>query len=147
MLDIKLIRENKKEVEKGIQAKGFKANLDLILELDEKNRKLEQEIEKLNVERKKAAQEKNIERGKEIKIKLAKLEKDQKVVQSKLNELMFKLPNLPLPEVPVGKDETENVVLREVGEKPQFDFPVKDYVALGERLGWIDTERAGKAVG
>ncbi|MDO8743059.1 MAG: serine--tRNA ligase, partial [Candidatus Azambacteria bacterium] len=58
-----------------------------------------------------------------------------------------KFPNLPLPEVPVGKDETENIVLREIGEKPKFNFPAKNYMALAENLGWIDTERAGKSIG
>lgn len=147
MLDIKYIRENQKEVEKGIRAKGFNVDLDLVLALDGKNRTLDQEIEKLNAERKKTAQEKNVDRGKKIKTQLAELEEKKGKIQNELNELLLKLPNLPLPEVPVGKDETENVVLREVGEKPEFDFPVKDYIALGDGLGWIDTERAGKAVG
>lgn len=147
MLDIKFIRENKKEVKKGIKAKGFDVDIDLILDFDEQNHRLEKEIENLNIERKKAANRKDIKKGKEIKIKLGELEPEKKAVSEKLEELLRKLPNLPLPEVPIGKDETENVVLREVGKKPEFDFPAKDYMALGEKLGWIDTERAGKAIG
>ncbi len=147
MPDIKYIRENKKEVERGIKAKGFDADLDLTLGLDEKNRVLEQEIEKLNSERKKTAREKNIKHGKEIREQLVNLEEKKRTVQNELNELFLKLPNLPLPEVPLGKDESENVILREVGEKPKFNFSVKDYMALGEKLGWIDIEKAGKAIG
>lgn len=147
MLDIKYIRENKKEVLNGIKAKGFDVDIDALLTLDEERGILKKTIEELNTERKNAAKEKNIEKGKKIKLKLSKLESEEKNISEKVDDIARKLPNLPLPEVPVGKDETENVVLREVGEKPKFDFTVKDYMMLGEKLGWIDTERAGKAVG
>jgi len=147
MLDVKFIRENKKEVEKGIKAKGFDVDVDLVLDFDEQNRRLEKEVENLNIERKKAANKKDIKKGKEIKIKLNELESEKKAASEKLEELLKKLPNLPLPEVPIGKDETENEVLREVGKKPKFDFNPKDYLFLNEKLGWVDTERAGKAAG
>ncbi|MEK7178253.1 MAG: serine--tRNA ligase [Patescibacteria group bacterium] len=157
MLDVKFIRENKTEVKKGIKAKGFDVDVNLILDFDEQNRRLEKEIENFNIERKKAANKKDIKKGKEIKLKLGELESEKKAVSEKLKELLRKLPNLPLPEVPIGKDETENKILREGGEKPKFsakdgsasggDFEPKDYMALDEKLDWIDTERAGKAVG
>ena len=147
MLDIKFIRENKNEAEKGIKAKGFDVDVNLILDFDEQNRRLEKEIENLNIERKKAANKKDIKKGKETKIKLNELESEKKVASEKLEKLLKKLPNLPLPEVPIGKNETENIVLKEVGEKPKFNFPVKDYMTLGEKLGWIDTKRTGKTVG
>ena len=151
-MDMKYIKENKREVEKGIKAKGFDIDVNLILDFDEQNRGLEKEIENLNIERKKAANKKDIKKGKEIKIELNELESEKKVASEKLEELLKKLPNLPLPEVPIGKDETENKVLREVGEKPKFfargeNFNPKDYLILNEKLGWIDTERAGKAAG
>ncbi len=147
MLDIKFIRENKKEVEKGIKAKGFDVDVDLILDLDKKNRELEKKIGDLNAERKKIASEKEVEKGKQIKIKLNELESEKKLISKKLEGVLKKMPNLPLPEVPIGKDETENKILREIGDKPKFDFPAKDYMMLGENLGWLNTERAGKAVG
>ena len=147
MINIKYLRENKKEVLKGIKAKGFNVDIDMILELDEKRSLLRQEIEHLNAERKKAALKKNIKQGKEIKNKLSDLENEEKEVEEKLNQFLRKSPNLPLPEVPIGKGETDNIVIREVGEKPEFDFPAKDYMELGEKLGWIDTERSGKAIG
>jgi len=147
MIDVKYIRENKKEVENGIKAKGFKVDIDSVLELDGKRGVLRKQIEELNAERKKNAETKNIETGKKIKEKIAKLENDEKILDEKIYDILRKLPNLPLPEVPVGKDEIENVVLREVGEKPKFNFPARDYMALAENLGWIDVERAGKAIG
>jgi len=147
MTDIKYIRENKKEVLKGIKAKGFNADIDALLVLDEKRNILRKQIEKLNADRKKTAEAKNIKHGKEIKAELAELESKEKKLDGQIYDILKKLPNLPLPEVPVGKDETENVVLREVGEKPKLNFQPKDYMELGEKLGWIDTERAGKAIG
>lgn len=147
MLDIKFIRENKKEVEKGIKAKGFSVDIDLLLKLDEERNILRKKIEELNAERKKIAEEKNIKKGKEIKVQLSKLESEEKSLSGEIDAIARKLPNLPFPEVPIGKDETKNVVLREVGKRPKFDFPVKDYISLGEKLGWIDIERTGKAIG
>ncbi|OGD24596.1 serine--tRNA ligase [Candidatus Azambacteria bacterium RIFCSPHIGHO2_01_FULL_40_24] len=147
MINTKFIAENKSEVLKGIKTKGFEVDIDSVLELDGKRGVLRKQIEELNAERKKNAEMKNIETGKKIKEEIAKLENDEKILDEKINRILRKFPNLPLPGVPVGKDETENVVLREVGEKPKFNFPVKDYMALAENLGWINTERAGKAVG
>lgn len=147
MLDIKYLRENEKEVINGIKAKGFNVDIDLALELDDKRSALRQQIEKLNAERKKNAETKNIEHGKKIKEELSKLEAENGIKDEQIYQILKKLPNLPLIEVPTGKDESENVVLREIGEKPVFNFPIKDYMELGEKLGWIDTERAGKAIG
>lgn len=147
MLDIKYIRENKKEVLNGIKAKGFDVDIDLLLKFNEEMVGLRKQIEELNSERKKTAEEKNVEKGKKLKITLAELGRQEKILLEKIDEISRKIPNLPLQEVPIGKDETENVVLREIGEKPEFNFPAKDYMTLAESLGWIDTERAGKAIG
>ena len=147
MLDIKYIRENKNEVLKGIRAKGFKIDIDELLRFDEKKNILRKQIEELNAERRKIAEEKNVEKGKKIKLKLSELENEENILSEKIEGIAKKLPNLPLPEVPMGKDETKNIVLREAGKKPKFNFPVKDYMALSEKLGWIETERAGKAIG
>jgi len=110
-------------------------------------KKLKKQEEELNMERKKAADERDIQKGKTIKIKLAEIKREI-IKQSRIvDEFNRKLKNQPLPEVPVGKDETENIVLREVGEKTKFNFIPKDYMALNENLGWVDVERAGKAIG
>ncbi|MFH1392886.1 MAG: serine--tRNA ligase [Patescibacteria group bacterium] len=108
---------------------------------------LKKQEEELNAERKKAADERDIQKGKTIKIKLAEIKKEIAKQSKAIDELNRKLRNQPLPEVPVGKDETENIVLREVGEKPKFSFTPKDYLELNENLNWIDVKRAGKAVG
>ncbi|MDO8443625.1 MAG: serine--tRNA ligase [Candidatus Azambacteria bacterium] len=108
---------------------------------------LKKQEEELNTERKKAADERDIEKGKTIKLKLAEIKQEIAKQSKVLEESSRKLKNQPLPEVPVGKDETENIVLREAGRKPEFNFTPKDYLALNKNLKWIDIERAGKAVG
>ena len=147
MINIKYIKENKKEVEKGIKAKGFNVDIDLILKLDEERIILNKKIEELNVERKKIAEARDVEKGRKVKSKLDEFKVEEILLTEKINTLLKKLQNLPLPEVPIGKDETDNIVIREVGEKPEFDFPARDYMELGEKLGWIDIKRTGKAVG
>lgn len=147
MIDIKYIKESKSEFLKGIKAKGFNIDIDLIIKLDEERSALRKKIEIFNAERKKIAEARDVKGGRKIKSELDNLETDEKILSEKVETLLRKIPNPPLPEVPIGKDENNNIVLREVGEMPKFDFPAKDYIALSEKLAWIDTERAGKAVG
>ena len=70
-----------------------------------------------------------------------------KQLQEEFNDLMRQIPNLPLENVPVGKNEKENVVLREIGEKPEFNFTPKDYLEISEKLDLIDVKRAAKVSG
>jgi len=147
MTDTKYIKENKNEVKEGIEAKGFDVDIDLILKLEEERSVLRKKIENINAERKKIAETRNIARGRRIKFELGDLESKEKILSEKINNLLRKMPNLPLPEVPFGKDATSNIVLREIGEKKEFNFSANDYTALSDKLSWIDTERAGKAIG
>lgn len=155
MLDIKFIRQNPNLVKEAAEKKGFFVNINEILELDRKKRKLQTEIERIRAFKNKISQRlKNLKEKEEI-LKLAKeedkkeekLKKEFKEINEKLKELLLKIPNLPLPNVPVGKDEKDNVVLREVGEKPQFDFAPRDYLLLSQELDLIDIMRAGKISG
>ena len=91
MIDIKYIRENKEEVLKGVKAKCFDADIDLLLELDGKRGILRKEIEKLNAERKKAAEAKNVNRGKEIKISLAEIESEEKILEEKIHGIFYRV--------------------------------------------------------
>ena len=63
------------------------------------------------------------------------------------NNLISKIPNPPLKNVPLGKDERDNLVLRKVGEKPKFNFPAKSYLEISETLDLIDTKRGAKVAG
>ena len=110
MLDIKLIRQNPKLVKDGIKKKGTKPGLvDEILELDEKKRKVLQEIEGLRAEQNKLGKG-DIKKGKEIKVKIKKLEPELEKTDKELVEMLLALPNLPLKEVPLGGEE-DSVVL------------------------------------
>jgi len=140
MLDIKFIRENPEKIKTACQNRGLKIDVDKILKLDEKKRALIQKIEKLRQEKKK---ESRIEELKKQKEEIKKLEIELKKVEKDFKKLMYKIPNLPLDDVPVGKDESENVVIRKIGELPKGKF--RDYLEIVKDK--IDTERGAKVAG
>ncbi|MBI2514985.1 serine--tRNA ligase [Candidatus Wolfebacteria bacterium] len=148
MLDINLIRKNPEEVKEGIRNKGINPKLvDDFLALDEEWRKLTREVDNLRSDQKKLSDARNIEEATKIKDKLQLLERDLTQLESNRNETLSGIPNPPLESVPIGKNESENVVIKEVGEKPQFDFKPQDHVELGKSLDIIDFESGSKVVG
>ncbi len=146
MIDIKQIRENKKEVEKELSKKAFELHLDHFLKIDETRTKLIQEVDELRTLRNTAAEERNIERGREIKSKLEKLEPALAAIEEEFRTEYLKIPNPPLPDVPVG-DESKNEILRKVGQPTKLDFKPKNHLEIGEALDIIDTQRAAKVSG
>ncbi len=148
MLDINFIRQNPEEVKKGVAAKNVNSRLvDDFLVLDNEWRGLVKENDGLRAEQKKFSEERKIDEAKELKNKIQNLEEKLKQIEAERRKILNQLPNLPLEDVPIGKNDSENVVLREVGEKPKFDFELKDYLELAEKFDLIDTERAGKVSG
>ena len=158
MLDIKFIRENKEKVIISLKKKNCNIDIEKLISLDKKRRKLIQSSEELKAEQNEASKkiskltgdEKQdaIEKMSELKEKLSVLENDLNAAQEDIDSLMRQIPNLPFDDVPEGINETENVVLREVGEKPDFSlFEPKDYLAIAQNLDIIDVERAGKVSG
>ncbi|TSC76157.1 MAG: seryl-tRNA synthetase [Parcubacteria group bacterium Gr01-1014_33] len=157
MLDIKFIRENPEVVKKALRDRNVEFDLDYLIQLDEKRRAKIKEVDDMRASQNQISdaiarlqgEEKNekINESKEIKTKLGHAEFELKAIEEEFNSLLYKIPNIPLDDVPVGKDESENVVLREVGEKPKFDFTPRDYMEIGTRLDLIDTERAAKVSG
>lgn len=147
MLDINFIRQNPDIVRKGIADKGFDpALVDKVLDLNKKRLDLIFKTETLRQERNKLSRD-QIERGREIKEELKKLEPLLDETERELRNLLLEIPNLPAPDVPAGKDESENIVIKTWGEKPQFNFQPKDHLELGELLDIIDVERAAKVSG
>lgn len=146
MIDIKLLRENPEKVKKACQDKRVAVDIDKILELDKKKRELIQQVENLKAEKNKLTA-KDIEKGRELKEKIKQLEPELENLGKEFNELFIKIPNLSLDDVLIGKDESENKVLREVGKKPNFKFKPKDYMELAEKLDIIDVKRAAKVSG
>lgn len=150
MLDIEFIRENKDKVKKGVAAKQFDDKIvDEVLALDEKRRGLIKETEELRAERNTLSSKEHAvsSKGKEIKEKLKKLEPELKEVEQKYKQTLYQIPNVPSEDTPVGKDESENKVIRKWGEPKKFNFKIKDHVELGSELGIIDTETAADVVG
>ncbi len=149
MLDIKLIRENPKKIKEACAKKNVNNGdmlVEQILELDMKRRSLLTSLESLRAKQNKFTQN-DIDEAKKNKLEIKTLEPDLQETEKKLEELMLQLPNIPFDDVPVGKDESANVVLRKVGKIPKFNFKTKDYMELGRELDLIDTERAAKVAG
>lgn len=155
MLDIRFIRENADVVEQKAKQKGYSVDVKVLLGLDEKRRKLLSEIEAVRSERNKVStftageqpSPAKIEEGKRLKQKIEELEKQFSPTEEEFIQLLKSVPNMPADDVPVGTSEAENVVAREWGEKPHFDFEPKSHWQIAEARGLIDKERAAKVAG
>lgn len=148
MLDIELIRQNPEKVKEGIFRKKTDPKLvDDFLALDEKWRKLVKEIDDLRANQKALSEERKVEEAKALKEKIKINESNLGEIEKEREKILYLLPNLPFDEVPVGKDESENKVLRRWGEISKFDFIPRDHLDLGETLGVIDVKTAGKVSG
>lgn len=148
MLDINYIRENLDLVKKKIATKNYDPQLlDKLLGFDEERRKLLTEVDGLRAQRNIAAGEKNIDKGKIVKEKLSELEQDLRKVEEEFYHYLFQVPNLPFDDVPLGSDESDNKILKEVGEKPNFNFTLKDHLGLGQSLDILDFEAGSEVTG
>ena len=147
MLDIKFIKENREIVESAAKNKNQEIDFDRLLSLYEEKKSLRTEVDNINQKRNEAQKNRNIEEGQKLKIDLETAEQKYKDVDKEFLTLMLKVPNISSPDTPVGKDENENVVLRQWGEKRQFSFTPKDHAEIGAELGIIDTETATEVTG
>lgn len=159
MLDINLIREKPDLVRTALQNRQMDSSpVDAILSLDEKRRALLTEAEKLKSERNivskeisklkdEAEREKKIAAMREVGDRIAAFDKEVSNVEAELTSLTSALPNVPDERTPIGVSEEENVVLRTVGQIPEFDFEPKAHWDLGPALGVIDFERGTKITG
>ena len=159
MLDINLIREQPDIVRKAMKDRQMDASpVDSILQLDEKRRSLLTEVEKLKAERNTvskeigqlkdaAAKKSKIEAMRLVGDQINTLDKEVADVEAQLNALTATIPNIPDARTPYGKDDSENVVLRTIGEPKKFDFQPKPHWDLGPALGIIDFERGTKITG
>lgn len=157
MLDIKLIRQNPDFVRDSLFKRGADAAaIDDILRLDEQRRKLLFEAESLRVERKQASKELGrmaqrpaelTARMREMAGRIKTLDGQVQGVEEELNQVLLNLPNLVHESVPLGRDESENVVARHWGQPKEFSFKSLPHWELGERLGIIDFDRGAKLSG
>jgi len=177
MLDIKFIRENVALVKQASQAKRITCDVARLIEVDQRRRELQVTLDKYREQVKESGQrigllrnsksdwyKRAIAEGKidadikaeadrvqaemtAIKPKIKELEDSEEPILTEFDQLMLTIPQPADPEAPVGKDESENVELRKVGEVRRFDFEPKDHVTLGAELGIIDIERGVKLAG
>src|SRR3989344_5242958 len=151
MLSIDFIRQNKEKVAQAALNKNRKVDLERILMLDDQMKELFRKIQVLREERNNLAKlndaEKSRERGKEIKTQLKKLEDELSKTQEELSKLMLYVPNVPLDEVPVGKDETSNVEIKKWGEQPNFSFTPKSHIELSESLDLVGFKTGSEVSG
>ena len=153
MLDIKFIRENPNIVKDGLRRKGADVDIDALLALDAEHRQILKQLEDLRAVLNQLS--KDIAEGdddkkkdaEDIKVRLKNLEPTQRDLSQKLGQTLLQLPNLPLVSMLEGKDECDNKVVREGGEKIDFSFKPKNYLTLAEDLDLIDMERGAKVAG
>lgn len=161
MIDIRMIRENTEDVKDAIRNLQAEAPIDEIIALDEKRRQNLQELEDLRHERNvtskeigrmkdAATREELIEKMGAVNDRIKTLESELRTVEADLERAMYLVPNLPHESVPVGVDESENIVVRQEGEpktEEQFGFEPLPHWDLGPNLGIIDFERGAKLSG
>ena len=159
MLDIRLFREQPDVVREALRKRQLRPELvDEVIALDAQRRKLIQESEALKAERKRvskeigrskdpAEREAKIEAMRQVREKIAALDETLRTTEERLHQILASLPNIPDPRVPEGRDESENVVLRQMGEIPQYDFQPLPHWELGPKLGIMDFERGVKLSG
>ena len=150
MHNIKDIRKDIDNFKNTIKNRNVDVDFDQILNLDEENRKLIQEKEKLEMEKKSISKSKDetlFEKSKEISNKIDDLSKNQKNVKDQLDQILSNIPNLPLNDVPVGKDENSNKEVVKSGEIKEMSFKPKSHYEIGEKLKMLDFDLATKTTG
>lgn len=159
MLDIRLIRKDRATVEAKLKTKDPQIDLFRVCELDHQIRETKKKVENLKAKRneysqkigelKRAGQETS-----ELVAQVAQsaeethaLDHQVKKLEEELTQELARLPNLPMDDIKIAQDPSENVVIREVGQKPSFSFPFKNHVELNERLHLFDFKRGAKIAG
>ena len=159
MLDLKLIRSEPERVKSALARRGAAKEVDALLALDARRRELLPEIEGAQAERKTLSKQigEAKQRGEDaegpmaavadLKQRIESGKAELEKVEAELERVAAALPNLPDPDAPDGMTEEDAVVLREMGERPSFDFEPRDHLEIGTELGLIDMESAARLSG
>jgi len=150
MLDLKFIRENTDIVRQAIANRHDTAPLDEILRFDNERRQKITGLEELRRSRKQTSRERQAdaaEEGRALRVKIRELEETVKTIEEKLTDALLQMPNIPAPDVPIGKDDTDNPIVRTWGEPKSFPFEPKAHWDIGESLNIIDFDRGVKLSG
>src|SRR3989338_5582630 len=160
MLDLKFVCDHLEDVTKNLNRRGdysklltslsnFQQQRKKTLLENEKLKQLQntvtEEISKMKMAKQDASQK--ISEMKKVSDTIKTLDKDLKDIEDKIKDILLNVPNLLHSSVPDGKDSQDNQEIRKWGNISKFDFPIKDHLTLGEKLGIIDTERASKLAG
>ncbi|MBD3275047.1 MAG: serine--tRNA ligase [Candidatus Marinimicrobia bacterium] len=159
MIDMKKLRDNPELYREAVSNKNESADIDAILQLDERRRELLQQGNDLKHQRnvvseeigkkKKAGEDasEKINAMREVADKIKSIDGDLSEIETELEQLLLQVPNVPHESVPVGKDESDNKFIREWGEFREFDFEPKTHLEIGENLGLFDLQRGAKITG
>jgi len=150
MHNIKDIRKDLKSFEEHLKKRFVNVDIDEIKKLDENNRELIQKKETLEQEKKEISKSKDqnlFKRSKEISSEIDNYSKEQTEIKNRLENILSSIPNIPHSDVPIGKDENENLEVSKSGKIPNFDFKPKSHFDLGEKLGMLDFDLATKTTG
>jgi len=155
MLSLKYIRENKDFVQKSLDAKKNNTDLKQLLDIDIKRRKIISQVEELKAKRnivnkdisKKIDFKENIEKMRLLSSDIKSFDKELKDLEESINDVLLHIPNTIHESVPIGKSEKDNVVVKEWGEKPSFDFEPKSHIDICNDLKLVDFKRGAKISG
>ena len=150
MHNLKEIRKNIDIFKKKINERNSNINFDQLLEIDIQNRNLILEKENLEKEKKditKTKDQKNFDKSKQLTKQINIISKDQELVKEKINKILSLIPNLALEDIPVGKDDTFNKIIRKNGNIKKFNFKIKSHIELGEDNNSMDFDSSSKLSG
>lgn len=177
MLDIKIIREDPQRIKEAARVKRITCDVDRLIEVDRHRRQVQQELESLRTKTREGGQQIALYRNpksdwykraldgghtpesldaeaakvqaelNDIKARVKPLEEQERGIVEEFDTLMLTVPQPPADDVPIGKDDLENIEIRKSGEPTQFDFEPKDHVTLGKELDIIDIERGVQLAG
>jgi seryl-tRNA synthetase len=160
MLDILYIKSNRDLIVEVAKNKKVNVDIDRLLEVYEERQNFLQQIEQFRADKNTIANEMKqiatlsveektalIEKGKQIKDSLTNLETQYEELNAEYQGLLYQVPNIYSNDTPIGLSEDENVVLRQIGEKPNFDFTPQEHWQLGKALNLIDTEKSAEVSG
>ena len=161
MFDIRAVRDAPETLDEALARRGAEPAAALLTGLDEERRAVIQRLQEAQTRRNAASKaigkakaardeaeaQRLIDEVATLKSEIQADEENERAVTARLEAVLAALPNIPLPDVPIGADESDNVELRRVGEPPVFDFAPKDHTELGEALGMLDADRAARIAG
>lgn len=159
MIDIRLIRKNAKEIETKLKTKDSSINLSNIVSLDEKIRDHKTRVELLKAKRNEKSQEIGAlkREGKDTTAimqevsaqadEIHSLDQTLTQLEEQFNSELSRLPNIPMDDIKIAESPKDNVLIKEVGKKPEFSFPFKNHVELNEKLNLFDFKRGAKIAG